>query len=110
MQQPSAHLAGIALTAIPFPLWIIDTCSTNHMCSSLSLFISITLNSSSSHVQIPNGTSALMTHIGSISFTSSFYLDNVLYVSTFKFNMLSVSQLTKSLNCTIIYFPDVCVF
>ena len=34
----------------------------------------------------------------------------MLYVPTFKFNLLSVSKATKQLNCCISFYPDFCTF
>lgn len=37
-------------------------------------------------------------------------IHNVLHVPEFKFNLLSVSNLTRELCCAVTFFPDSCVF
>jgi len=37
-------------------------------------------------------------------------MKNVLHVPDFKFNLLSVSQITKALSCVVLFFPEFCVF
>lgn len=47
---------------------------------------------------------------GDINPTSSLSLSSGLFVPQFPFNLLSVSQLTKSLHCSITFSPSSCVF
>ena len=42
--------------------------------------------------------------------TSSITLSYVLSLSNLTFNLISVSKLTKNLNCSVSFFPDHCVF
>ncbi|KAK6775868.1 hypothetical protein RDI58_026869 [Solanum bulbocastanum] len=37
-------------------------------------------------------------------------IHNVLHVPEFKFNLLSVSKLTRELSCVVTFFPDFCIF
>lgn len=62
----NANLAGIALSAPSFSAWIIDTGASNHMCSSLSLFSSYKPCPNPSFVQLPDGSDAKITHIGTV--------------------------------------------
>lgn len=76
------------------PPWILDSGATDHILCSTSAF---TISSAiSSTVRLPNGTSVSVTHVGSIQLTPSLILTNVLCVPTFHFDLISVSQLTKS--------------
>ncbi|XP_059635767.1 uncharacterized protein LOC132277946 [Cornus florida] len=59
--NPQANSAGIALAALN-SAWIIDTGASNHMRSSLASFSSYSL--CSTHVQLPDGSHAQVTHIG----------------------------------------------
>ena len=54
-------------------------------------------------VALPNGETALLTHIGSICLSENLVLTNVLCVSSFSFNLLSVNQLTKKIHCCLIF-------
>lgn len=48
--------------------------------------------------------------MGIADFLDKMQVDQVLYVPDFKFNLLSVSKLTKALSCSVNFFPDFCVF
>nr|KYP39162.1 hypothetical protein KK1_039541 [Cajanus cajan] len=51
-----------------------------------------------------------MTHIGTICCSPSLTLTNVFYIPTFKFNLLSISQLTNPTNCDAIFSSIECIF
>ena len=87
--------------------WVIDTGDTNHMVHSINLFPSIT-TTLNTFVNLPNGESALVTHIGTVKITDNLILYNVLCVPSFNFNLISVSQLAKSTLCCLIFFGNVC--
>jgi len=89
----SVNLAGTAFTCIPFS-WIIDSGASNHICTSLSLFSSYFPVHSHISVQLPDGSQTLVKHIGTIKCSPSLILTNVYHIPTFKFNLLSISQLT----------------
>ena len=61
-------------------------------------------------VTLPNGTRVAITHTGTICITNTFILHNVLLVPDFKFNLISVSCLVKSLSFQLISFPHVVTF
>ncbi|KAG5526146.1 hypothetical protein RHGRI_032431 [Rhododendron griersonianum] len=106
----NANLAGIALYAPSFSAWIIDTGASNHMCSSLSLFSSYKPCPNPSFVQLPDGSDAKITHIGTVVLSPDLQLDNVFYIPSFKFNLLSVSQLTNSHQYSVVFLRDRCIF
>ena len=61
-------------------------------------------------VYLPNGDNVKVTHTGSCHLTSQDTIENVLLIPDFKFNLLSVSKLTKDLNCVVSFFPDFVIF
>ena len=81
--------------------WVIDTGTTDHMVHSVSCFTIIiaTLNT---HVNLPNGEVALVTHIGTVKINENLILYNVLCVPSFSFNLILVSQLAKFVLCCLI--------
>lgn len=107
---PNSNLAGISLFSHSSSVWIVDSGATNHMCSSLSLFSSYHACSIVSSVKLPDGTDSPITHIGSVTISPTLQLQNVFYVPSFKFNLLSVSQLTKSHQYSVTFSDDSCVF
>lgn len=87
--------------------WIIDSGSTTHVCSDLGLF-NETISVFGVTVSLPNDTRVDITHTGIIHLSSSLALHDVLHVPSFKFNLISVSSLLKSSNCSAHFFPDSC--
>jgi hypothetical protein len=87
--------------------WIIDTGATDHMVSSPSLFTSITAIVST-HVNLPNGSIAAVTHIGTIKLSENLTLTEVLCVPSFTFNLISASKLIKTLRCCLIFLAGYC--
>ena len=87
--------------------WILDTGATNHMVHSITQFTEIT-SIVQTCVYLPNGEQALVTHVGTVQVTSTLTLTGVLCVPSFSFNLISVSKLTKSLSCCLIFLGDCC--
>ena len=91
-------------TAYSQDTWVLDIGATDHIVHSVALFTKIT-SSVTSFVQLPNGERVVVTHIGTIQVTSSLVLENVLCVPSFTFNLISISQLIKSLSCYSFFGP-----
>jgi hypothetical protein len=87
--------------------WIIDTGATDHMVYSLSSFTSIT-STIHSYIHLPNGQRVLATHTGSVQITQTLILTNVLCVPAFSFNLISVTKLTDSIPCCVLFFSKFC--
>ena len=100
----SAHVAN--RIAFNGDTWVIDTGATNHIAHSVHLLTEFT--TISCVVELPNGETTMVTHIGSISFSATLTLSNVLCVPSLSFNLLSVSQLTKSCSCCLIFLSNFC--
>ncbi|XP_016445850.1 uncharacterized protein LOC107771034 [Nicotiana tabacum] len=91
--------------------WVIDTGASNHVVSSLDILTdSHSVASNSSKVHLPNGNTTSITHTGSLTLSNDLELYNVLYVPNFKYNLLSVSKLTKELKCCALIFHEFCIF
>ena len=86
---------------------VIDIGATNHMVHSLSCFTTVTAIVNT-FVNLPNGETALVTHVGTIRISENLILTNVLCVPSFSFNLLSVSQLSKTTLCCLIFFGNMC--
>ncbi|KAI9161237.1 hypothetical protein LWI28_015656 [Acer negundo] len=89
--------------------WIIDSGATDHISSSSNSFFRKDKSCSLPHVLLPSGDKANIIAKGSLSLNSVYYLHDMLCVPTFKVDLMSVSRLTKGLNCSIIFFPSWCV-
>ena len=75
--------------------WIIDTEATSHICCFKELFNSYTVIFNS-HVLLPNATKVKVEGIGSIQINEDIFLHNVLFIPTFKFNLLSLVTLINT--------------
>ena len=75
--------------------WVLDTGATNHFLCSMHLLTTITATAQSL-VQLSNGESTQITHIGIVVLSSSLILKNILCVPSFTFNLLSISTITQS--------------
>lgn len=80
--------------------WVINSGATKHISHQKSSFISF---KSLPHttVSLPNGVLVIIVGIGDIELGSNLILSNFLYIPQFKFNLLSVSCLTKQLHCRV---------
>ena len=67
--------------------------------------ITYTINT---YVYLPNGERALVTHIGTVHISETLVLYGVLCVPSFTFNLISVSQLTKTLFCCLVFLGSFC--
>ena len=93
-------------TAFGGNVWVIDTGATDHIVYSIHLLNDFT--AVNCVVALPNGETALVTHIGSICLSENLILTNVLCVPSFSFNLLSVNQLTKKIHCCLIFLSTFC--
>ena len=112
LQPPMLAFSGLSpcplrpITSLP---WIIDSGATHHITT--SNFIS-TLH----HVAHPLSISVStrntinVTSTSDVKLFSSFTLHNVFFVPEFKFNLMSISQLTKSLNYVVSLYSKFCFF
>lgn len=83
-------------------VWLLAIGATHHVCCDLSMFNSTT-PIQNAFVNLPNGATASVTLTGTVHLTPSITLYSVLYVPSFSFNLISVSSLTTSLSCTVIF-------
>ena len=80
---------------------VIDTGAAYYIMHSIHLLTDFT--TINCMVEFPNGETTLVTHIGSICLSKTLILTIVLYVPSFSFNLLYVSQLTKKMHCCLIF-------
>jgi len=90
--------------------WIVDSGATNHMTGVSNLFTSYIPCSGKDKVRVADGSMVPITGRGSIRCTKTLSLSPVLHVPDFPINLLSVSSITKSLNCRSWFDPFHCAF
>ena len=88
-------------------IWVLDSGTTDHIVCSKDLLTTITAIIQTI-VELPNGETARVTHIGTITLSSKLILKNVLCVPSFSFNILSISMITKSQVCYPVFLSSYC--
>ena len=114
--QPTANVVhlGILVKASVLSVtsknstWIIDIGASNHMIRDSAKLKSLKPHSQSV-ISTTNGSTSPITRVGavglSITLSDSLTLDIVLVVPSLKYNLLSVSQITSTLACTVTLWP-----
>lgn len=87
--------------------WIVDSGAIDHIDGSLSLFFSIT-KYVSVNVSLPNGQFAYVTHIGSVQISLDLVLQQVLFVSSFTFNLIFTNKLNFVSHIRMIFLSEKC--
>ncbi|XP_070036356.1 uncharacterized protein [Nicotiana tomentosiformis] len=87
--------------------WILDSGASNHMTFNKISLVDIRILPYPLLVTLPNGYRVKVTKIGSVYLAPQITLHKVMFVPSFKFNLLSVSSLTVQLKF-LIAFTDTC--
>ena len=77
---------------VSYHYWIINLGATSHICCSKEQFNSFKCLHDS-HILLPNSTKVKVEGIGSIKLNDDIFLHNVLFIPTFRFNLLSLLSL-----------------
>ena len=88
--------------------WVLDSGASDHMSGNKNLFSHISNSFSLPSVTLANGSKTAAKGIGQAIISPSITLNSVIYVPECPFNLISISQLTRTLNCSIT-FTDKCV-
>ncbi|KAI5387065.1 uncharacterized protein LOC127103018 [Lathyrus oleraceus] len=88
-------------------LWISDTGATNHISFDKTAFLTCT-NIIHVHVNLPGGPHITASMSGSVIVSPSLTLHNVLYMPIFHVNLISISKLVSSNNCSVHFTVDTC--
>lgn len=88
--------------------WIIDSGATHHVCNDISLFDS-SIAVQNVRVTLPTGITVPIDRVGSVILSKDVKLLNVLFVPTFRYNLLSVSAFTDTLSLSMVFTPDACI-
>ena len=91
-------------------LWIVDSGASDHMTRDVTLLSTYSLCTGNTTVKIADGTSSKVTGIGSVVISKDVILKSILFVPNLDCNLLSISKLTKDLNCVAKFFPNLCKF
>ena len=86
--------------------WIINSSASDHIASDITLFHSFQPCSESYKIKIAYGSYSLVASKGSVILPNSFKLLFVLHVPKLTCKLLSISKVTKDLNCVTKFFPN----
>ncbi|KAL6182057.1 hypothetical protein ACLB2K_043480 [Fragaria x ananassa] len=100
---------NLGMSKVSSQRWILDSGATDHIISSSSMLTHSKKNHSLPPVLLPSGEKAQIASTGSVLLNSHYYLDNVLYIPNFKVDLLSISRLTRGLNCSVTFSPYWCI-
>lgn len=89
--------------------WIIDTGASAHRCNSLDLFDKTSRIFFKNTVILPDRTNKSVAHIGIVILSPSLSLTEVLYMPSFKYNLLSVSKPSQTINLAVQFSSHACV-
>ena len=88
--------------------WLVDSGATDHMTAHSNLLYDITRTSQKQSIGIANGDRVLVEGVGKMNLFSS--TSDALLIPNLSSNLLSVSKITKKLNCNAIFSPYDVVF
>jgi len=83
--------------------WILDSGVSDHIFGNKSSFSSISFPKIPHFVTIANGSKVASQGIVQVSLSPSLKLNSVLFISLCPYNLISLSQLTRSLNCSVTF-------
>ncbi|KAF5769630.1 putative RNA-directed DNA polymerase [Helianthus annuus] len=89
--------------------WIVDSGSTDHIVHKDGMLENASKARSETPVVIPNGESISGEATGDSTLMGGTKIGGVLYIPKFNCNLLSVSRLSRELNCVVSFYPDFCV-
>ena len=84
--------------------WILDSGASDHISGNKDLFSSLTTTPTLSTVTLANGSQTVAKGIGLAHPLPSLLLTSIFYTPECPFNLISISKITRTLNCSIIFF------
>ncbi|KAF7823637.1 retroelement pol polyprotein-like [Senna tora] len=89
--------------------WIIDTGASSHICHTKLLMHNVKTLNKPLKMHLPTGHAMNVLEAGSVLLKTGIEIHYVLYIPSFKYNLLSVSKLAKDLNVTVTFDSHHCL-
>lgn len=86
--------------------WLIDSGTSIHIVGNVSLFSTISLPKIPHFITLVDGSKVGAKGITHVSPTTFIVLNSILFIPGSPFNLISLSQLTRSYNCSITFDAD----
>ena len=90
--------------------WIVDTGASNHMSYDPALFDNLDVLPKPICITLPDGSVKQVTSGDNVTLDDNIVLKKVLYVTEFKFNLLSVTKVLADQKMCIHMYPTECIF
>uniref|UniRef100_A0ACD5WAE1 Uncharacterized protein n=1 Tax=Avena sativa TaxID=4498 RepID=A0ACD5WAE1_AVESA len=90
--------------------WLIDSSASRHMAGSNREFTHSIPSKIKENIKLADGSTQMVIGSGTVNCGSNLTLASILHVPSFPLNLLSVSCITKDLNCAAIFLPYECIF
>ena len=90
--------------------WILDSGASDHMTFQEKFISSHTTIPHFMPIKIPDGSFVPAKSLGDVSLTPLITLKDVLHIPSFSYNLISISKLTKALNCVAHFFSFLLCF
>jgi hypothetical protein len=90
--------------------WVIDFGVNEHMTGSSTSLSDYHLVDTPHSVTLANGFLSTIVGFGHTHLSLDIKLLSVLHVPSFPLNLLSISKITKTLNCSNSFYPSLCIF
>ncbi|KAK0603245.1 hypothetical protein LWI29_002874 [Acer saccharum] len=108
-QKPIVSNFTSISSSIPQNAWILDIGAIHHVCHNIDYVASFDFAILTPYVALLNGQHVSISRVGTVRLSSHMLLEKVLYVLNFKYNLLSVSSLTKGAHYSLVFSADCCV-
>lgn len=89
--------------------WIIDSGATHHMSGNQDMFCKILKVKQQHSISLPNGGTADVQGVGAVDLGNNLKLSNVLYLPSFKHNLVSVKKLSDEASCKVVFLANYCL-
>ena len=83
--------------------WVLDSGASDHVTGNKNLFFFLSTSGFLSTITSANGSQTRSEEIGTVQILPSLSVTSVLYVLNCPFNLLSVSRLTRTLDCIVTF-------
>ncbi|XP_019235365.1 PREDICTED: uncharacterized protein LOC109215706 [Nicotiana attenuata] len=110
MPYEGVSYGACMLSSVNGIVWIIDSGATDHISSIRSLLFDIITLPVPYLVSLPNGYKVKVTNVGSLALLPNLILHNVLYIPSFKHNLISIQKLLSHCDDVVRFTKSACTF